>query len=503
MKRKLNFRAYFLMYVVLLVIASAAVLIYIHTLLQRYEDYRPAHYVMQVQQELKTQAEAHTIASSYGLSVPSVSVWEETDDFFASYEALFAEELEIRQMKMTEEESVYRILNGEFPLAEVTLRTKGEAYSRLIILHFQEWEVASVELLLAPHTYEILLPSDYRITLNGKDGIAEEVQEEGLVKYSFENLYLKPDVTIANGKGEAIETLVTEDTIKATFYEYRLLLPEQIKVCCNEEILSGERVENGMCTYRISERTKPEVTLEDLYGNVVSYDGKSELPLTHFQVHGDVSYEVSVEGKNVPDEVITLTKNPEYSFLEAYVEGLKERSVWDIAVLKNDPEWTITDASGAEVKPVSDETGSVYSIETKTQEGVPEEIAKEVDVLGNAKKWSLFMSRDMEFSTMSPMLLKDSYQYEVARKYATGVDITFTSPHTLKNPPFTDEKVTNFVQITPECFSVDISFVKHMSVGLGKAVDDAMNDRFFYVKVKEGEETGWKLAGMKEIVEHE
>lgn len=113
------------------------------------------------------------------------------------------------------------------------------------------------------------------------------------------------------------------------------------------------------------------------------------------------------------------------------------------------------------------------------------------------------MSNDLPFSQISSMLLQDSYQYDVAKKYATGVDITFTSAHTLKNPPFTEEKVTNYVRISPNCFSVDISFVKHMSVGAGKAVDDAMNDRFYYVRVDDENGGKWKLAGMKEIVEDE
>jgi hypothetical protein len=87
----------------------------------------------------------------------------------------------------------------------------------------------------------------------------------------------------------------------------------------------------------------------------------------------------------------------------------------------------------------------------------------------------------------------------MAVKYASSVDITFTSSHVLNDPAFTEESVTNFKQITEDCFSVDISFVKHMILRNGLKVDDPMNDRFYFVNGRDG----WKLAGMKEIVNHD
>ena len=87
------------------------------------------------------------------------------------------------------------------------------------------------------------------------------------------------------------------------------------------------------------------------------------------------------------------------------------------------------------------------------------------------------MTNDLAFSRIRGYLIPGSYQYEVAQKYATGVDITFTSRHTLDDPAFTGNTVTNFVWITEDCFSVDISFVKHMRLWYGTPVDDAMNDR--------------------------
>ena len=114
------------------------------------------------------------------------------------------------------------------------------------------------------------------------------------------------------------------------------------------------------------------------------------------------------------------------------------------------------------------------------------------------------MSDDLSFSRIDDYLIPSSYQYEVARKYATGVDITFTSAHTLADPAFTDSEVSNFAWITEDCFSVDIRFVKHMRLRSGAMVDDPMNDRFYFVRYDDTDDgadnPAWKLASMKEIL---
>ena len=43
---------------------------------------------------------------------------------------------------------------------------------------------------------------------------------------------------------------------------------------------------------------------------------------------------------------------------------------------------------------------------------------------------------------------------------------------------------------------MDIHFVKHMLLSSGLKVDDAMNDRFYFVRYNDQ----WKLASMKEII---
>ena len=114
------------------------------------------------------------------------------------------------------------------------------------------------------------------------------------------------------------------------------------------------------------------------------------------------------------------------------------------------------------------------------------------------------MSNDKKFAEIKNSLIDGSYQYKKAYQYATGIDIHFVSPHKFANPMFTGNTVSNYTWITDNCFSVDVSFVKHMILPSGKKVDDAMNHRFYYVKYDDTNDgidnPAWKIASMREII---
>ena len=179
------------------------------------------------------------------------------------------------------------------------------------------------------------------------------------------------------------------------------------------------------------------------------------------------------------------------------MDDLPRIAEYQIAVLEENAKITVTDEQG---RPVPVEDGEREIDLTGWLSGVdevPAEVSGKVDLLGVAQKWSLMMSNDLKFAELSGYLIPGSYQYNVARKYATGIDITFTSSHVLLDPVFTENSVTNFTWITEDSFSVDISFVKHMKLTrTGDLVDDPMNDRFYFVR----HQGDWKLASMKEIL---
>ena len=179
--------------------------------------------------------------------------------------------------------------------------------------------------------------------------------------------------------------------------------------------------------------------------------------------------------------------------------------VYSIVVLKDNAEVAITDANGNPVpfdkeKTVQDLTGVSSGT---VLDAVPADVASEVNVIKVLEDWSLFMSCDLNFQSLSKHLIKSSYQYNVAYNYNISIDRTFTSNHGLCNPPFVEESATNFVWLTDNCFSVDVRFVKQMIV-LGKQLNDEMNERCYFVKYDDTNDKvnnpKWKLVGMKEIV---
>ena len=84
--------------------------------------------------------------------------------------------------------------------------------------------------------------------------------------------------------------------------------------------------------------------------------------------------------------------------------------------------------------------------------------------------------------------------YKIAYDWAHGIDITFTSRHRLKDPAFTEEKLSNFVIYSDKAFAVDVSLKKNMVVAGEDRVME-MNDRMYFVYYNDA----WRLLSMEAI----
>lgn len=511
-KKKLTFKTVYMCYLIVLVVAVAAALIYVSALLRRYEEWRPETRVQEVVEQLAADALASDFWKTN--SLPAVEAGEyETDldvqgkylELYQNGEATFVQ----KGGNYPEDELHYFIVNQGVNLAEVTLKAVGPTVTKLAILNMREWEIASVKPMVEVSEYTISLPDDFALSVNGVALAKEEGVEEkdNKITYTVNGVYLEPEFSITNHEGKTVDYTVKNKKVVAEFYDYSLTLPTMLKVEVNGEQAQGQPVGNNRVNYIVRSLEKPDVIVSDYYGNTVTYEGGNHFPLTYMTVTADSKYTVNISGEPVAAEAVTISSNAEYDQLADYVENLPQNTVYDIAILKDDVQVSVVDEQGNatvldNAKTIHDFTATANALET-----VPDSVSDEVDVLDIAQKWSLFMSDDLAFSKVKQHLIADSYQYKVAVQYATGVDITFTSSHTLCNPTFTDEAVTNFVWITDDCFSVDISFVKHMLVRGTTQVDDAMNDRFYFVKYDDTDDNKdnpeWKIASMKEIVSNE
>ena len=493
---------YFIILGVLIVLAIAA-LMYVRHLLKDYEAAQPEACAEEVFSELKAESEAGKLWS-YMIFPDGVTVgkYEEGLDMKKSYADLFsADDIEITQKAgaHAEDELVYNVKSGGFTFAEITLRALSEPVTRLAVFTSREWTLKHVEPVIESHKYTLSVPDGFTVALNGVPLTAADAVEssDGGLDYTVDGIYLKPNFVISDSEGNVAKYTLKGSRVIPILFNYSLTLPSTLSVELNGQAHPGDVLESGLVRYDIRLINKPEVKISDLFGNSVGYEGGNELPLTYMVITANDGASVLVNGAAVPETAVSRTDNPDFSTFAQYDPTLPKLSVYNIAILKDDAVIDVTDSRGNKVD--VDPTKHSLDITGLTSgTDVPAEIASQIDVLTVAENWSLFMSNDLPFYRLTDYLIPASYQYEVATKYANGIDITFTSIHTLDNPPFTGESVGNYVRITDNCFSVDIKFDKQMTLSDGKHITDSMNDRFYFVKYAE---TGtWKLVCMKEIV---
>ena len=512
MKKKLSaFRLVFLIYILILAGLVLAAVSYVSSLLREYEASQPEAYVQQAVEQLRTDAASGDFWSKYsGISEINPGEFEQNIDVKAQYLVQFtSENLEFTQNSApSEDELCYDVKHNGVCIARVNLKAQGPAETKLAVFSIREWAVTDVAPVLQAQDYTLTVPASFKVTVNGiplteKHG---SVQENRQVKYTVPSVYLTPEFSIVDATGEQGEYTLKNGRVRVEFFDYSLTLPTSLTVTVNGEKQEGKVAGTGSALYEIAGLSKPTVEISDHFGNTVHYEGGAELPLTCAVFTASERYHVQVQGKPVPEQAVIKKDNPEYATFAQFVENLPLLCEYNIAILENDAVITATDPAGA----VIDLGGESVMADLTVLPGldaVPDSVAAEVNVLTVAQNWSKFLTRDLAFSKITPYLIFSSYQYQVAQSYANGPDISYTSRHTLLDPPFRDNNVTNFVWITDDCFSVDISFVKQMRLYYGALVDDPMNDRFYFVKYDDTadgvDNPTWMLASMKEIVDND
>ena len=139
---------------------------------------------------------------------------------------------------------------------------------------------------------------------------------------------------------------------------------------------------------------------------------------------------------------------------------------------------------------VINENGSYYATDYFTTDSKEEAFNKltnkDFDPLEFAKNWSLFLTADLDgdkwgLYKLTPNLIEGTAIYKRAYSWATNVDITFTSLHSLDADTFTNIKVGNYTVYNDIAFAVDIYLEKNMTLVNGEKRKDILNDRFYFV----------------------
>ncbi len=213
--------------------------------------------------------------------------------------------------------------------------------------------------------------------------------------------------------------------------------------------------------------------------------------LYNYEISIPESYKLFINNTEVNSKYVQSNSDDKsLSELTTYIK-VNPMKVYAIENLINEPRIVIKDDQGKEVEfEIKDnkiEIKKEYK-EIAKYEDAKQYIKGNFDVLSFAETWSKFLTRDLTGvrhgfdQYISPYLIPDSKMYKVAYGWATGVDITFTSAHRLKNPPFVNEKVENCVIYNEDAFSCEVSLEKHMLLTRsGETKIDNMHDRFFFI----------------------
>ncbi len=335
------------------------------------------------------------------------------------------------------------------------------------------------------------------ITYNIKNG------SETLVRVTLESVETKTQLIVFNFETWEVKSM------EAASIDKELELPSAIGIKLNGEALVGEKnAETGMMVYNIRSLTTPELILYDVAGNETVFDARKAVTTYGYSISVPSNYEVSANGKAVDPKVATSADIAEYEYVSEYCDIMPTQLTYDLYFLNNSVDFAIKDNLGNAVD-FEMKNRSVKLEGQSSQGSVPESISSQIDVMEAAHQWSLFMTKDLTganygYAKINKYLIDDSYLQGVAWKWATGIDITFTSIHTLGNPPFVEESISDFVQFSEDCFSCKIKFKKHMNLSTGMTVMDPMDSTFYFVNVAEdGEDPIWLIADIRENVNRE
>ena len=489
------FRVFYLAFLLVLIIAVLSAVFYVRGLLVKYEAAQPERQVDTAVAELFEQSkEQKEFWGKYKLPEVDNTTKEKYTKLFERDDLSY-----VVQGAGAEDELNYQVKADGMPIAEVLLKAQGPAVNKLVVFNMREWAIKSYKPVLEKRDYSIIIPENFSVAVSGKQLSKDDAKKSGDSKlsYAVKDAYLLPEIIITTEDGKNIEYDVQGTRILPQIYDYALTLPFTITVKVNGEKSEGVKTSDGKYKHIITEIEKPEILISDLFGNTINYEGET-IPLTYRLIEAPENYTVELNGEPIPDGAISKGVPRKYDILETLVKDLPVQARYEVAVLKSDAVVTVKDNNQKAIALEEGETEFDFTEGKETSDTIPQEIADKIDVLKVAQNWSLFMSNDYSFDKMQKFILPESNHYKVAKAYANSVDKTFISIHSLPSPPFTENKVKNFCQITEDSFSVEISFVKHMQLGGGKAITDTMNDTFYFVK-KDGD---WFLAGMKEVAEN-
>ena len=389
---------------------------------------------------------------------------------------------------------------------------------------------SSAKIYSVPVTYErfdLTVPADF--TLSSAQGNIRCSTKDNYKTFSLYtakaiNLdFLTQYINVSDSIGNPLTFREADDRLLPVYSEYTIVAADCYRVFADDVQLNPETAELtalttpqyteealALATYSIGLAKDAKFLILNAQDTPVDFNvsaNKIEVPLFDCTVTIPTNYELLINGKQ-PETEPQVKDNPDYQYIAEYTE-VPQLLEYHFEGLAKAPTFNITDNLGNLINHCLTKGGELTLTEQKGLDALPDVLTAQLDPLDIAKKWSLFMTNDLEGSlngyyNMRNYLVRDSYYDTVAYQWATNIDITFISDHYFRDPAFSKESVTNVVLYSDTCFSCDIYFEKHMTLTrTGKLQDDIFHRRMYFTYLddtNDGKENPhWVIADMQEI----
>ncbi len=116
------------------------------------------------------------------------------------------------------------------------------------------------------------------------------------------------------------------------------------------------------------------------------------------------------------------------------------------------------------------------------EEEMPEDLKEYA--LAAAKTWDLYNTNDASLDEVEKYVVKDGFYDVIARRWLYSADRTYTSTHTLDNPPFRAETIDEYFRYSEDCFSCHVYLEKIMHLTRnGNLRLDVCDMTYFFVNL--------------------
>jgi len=375
--------------------------------------------------------------------------------------------------------------------------------------------------------FDFTVPADFSIALTKGDLYASATNNYNVCSIyaatPIDENFLSEYLEATDSIGNPLNFDSSADTLLPVYDEYTITAPDCYRVFVDETMLKPESAKLSdlltpqyqsepirLATYQIGLSQIADFCILDEQDTLIAFEQTQNtvtVPLLDCTVTIPENFTLQINGQ-VPECTPVLKDNTDYQYITEYAEVplLTEYSFSDLAKA---PTFTVTDNIGTPINYLLTKGGDLNLTSQTGLSELPDSLAAMLDPLSIAKKWSLFMTNDLDGSlngyyNMRDYLIRGSYYDTVAYQWATNIDITFISDHTFRTPAFSKETVSNVVVYGDNCFSCDIYFEKHMVLTrTGKHQDDIFHRRMFFVYVDDTDDgidnPHWVIADMQEI----